>query len=551
MLRRLHWLVLLLAGFVVETFDTLEECPYCGGCNETCVLQATFARGCPSNSWTNGTGAAGIDDCLCFAGFKRNGTECLACVGDEFCPWGDRNSPVACPVGYRCTNAAAFPLPGVWHGGVFELCPGGYLCAVNWTIVPPKPCGDGFFCPPGSDTPTPCPAATACMHNASQPVVCPAGFVCPVGVALVCPQRFYCPAASSVGIVCPPGFACGNGTAEPVACRAGTLCPEGTAAPVPCPGGSICVDPLLDPVECSAGDVCPPGSSAPTPCPAGWICGRGCAVAAVCPANFYCPRNVSTPLPCPVDYLCPAGSSMPLRGTTAPPTTPAPLVCNSSFVLDVLGKRCIPAQTTSYASVLEVSMPVNLTVVTKENLVYLVKEVANQSGCVRDCDAVVLSITDPNGVTVYCTNGVCPGFNDGRRRLLVLGRYFIVFGIVSKEPIASNISYTLTLGSEPLPYTYRENVQVDNGVLADVSKLLAAIKGPAATSNDNGGVSAGMVAGIVVGCLLGMALAGLGVLRLRAIRKGRMGAECIIAEDCISVRITPDEIEQEGHMKVI
>ena len=241
---------------------------------------------------------------------------------------------------------------------------------------------------------------------------------------------------------------------------------------------------------------------------------------------------------------------MPLRGTTAPPTTPAPLVCNSSFVLDVLGKRCIPTQTMSYASVLEVTMPVNLTVVTKADLAYLVSEVANQSGCSQDCDAVVLSITDPSGVTIYCTNGVCPGFNDGRRRLLVLGHYFIVFGIVSKQPIASNISYTLTLGSEELPYTYRENVEVDNSVLADVSKLLAAINGQVAPSKDTAGVSGAMVAGIVVGCLLALVLAGLGVLRLRKLG-GTLGAEYILTDDCILVRITPDDIEHEGHVKVI
>ena len=538
-------MALVLVGLVVETFDSLEPCPYCGGCNDTaCVRNATFARVCPSNSWTDGVGTAGVQDCLCFAGYKGNGSfGCLSCVNDEYCPWGRKDSPIPCPTGYRCTRTDARPIPGVWNGSVFDICPGGYLCSANWTVSP-EPCGDGFFCPEGSDSPLPCPSKSFCPSNASAPVPCPMGYMCPsqTGRPVPCNQGFFCTESVSHETICPVGFSCAHITGAPVECVAGFVCPQGTAVPELCPVGFFCGDPAQPPMVCDAGAMCPAGSATTVPCPAGFFCARGVGAGTACPESFYCPGNVSSPLVCPYGYVCAPGSSAPVRGTIAP------LVCNSSFVPDELGTACIPVVRVTYAALVSVVLPANLTVVTSVVLSTLVGDIANQSGCDGvSCNVVVLSVTSADGVVTYCVNGICPGYNDARRRVLAVGNCQIQFGIVSIVPGQRNLTFTLSYGSEPLVYTYVPDALIQNILLSDAAALIHYLQGdsPPPTVNP-AAVPKQAAGGIFGGCAT---LAVVGCIYLKHKRAGRRLRPAVVPA-VVDVRITPDEIEQ-GHVKLV
>ena len=534
----------LVVGLVDETGDFLETCPFCNACNGTCVMNATFATSCPVNSWTLSAGAASVGECFCFSGFKWNASLCVACEGSEYCPWGEASSPVACPLGYRCTKTDKYPIAGTWDNNeTFRICPAGYTCSTNWTTAP-KPCGDGAFCPEGSSESIPCPEGAFCHWNASAPVPCDAGFVCPpmVGEPIPCDAGYFCPwNQSTERVLCPLGFSCPAQSSAPTPCVPGSLCPNGTSDPVACAGGWFCPDPAGDALVCDAGFMCPPGSDWPVPCAAGAFCVRGAAAAETCPVNFYCPANASAPLRCPEGYACPRGSAAPVRTTTpAATTTPALAVCGDGFVRDITGTACVAASNVSYASLVSVVFPENVTVVTASDLQALTASIALQSGCnsTLGCSAVVLAITNVDGVTVYCTNGVCPGF--GLRRLLATGGQLqIIVGLIGDRPIASEPTFELFApGTQvALGCTYVKSTKVDNTLLSEVKALILYVEGPAAVSVFP---VVPLVGGILGGCCVVLVV--VGVLWCRRRRPAAFvppleGAEFTMTSDCIPVRI--------------
>ena len=536
----------LVVGFVDETGDFLEDCPFCDACNGTCVMNATFARACPVNSWTLSAGAVSLGECFCLSGFKwENASVCVPCNESEYCPWGESSSPVACPQGCRCTKTDKFPIPGTFDdNGTFRICPAGYRCWTNWSTEP-LPCGDGGFCPEGSSESIPCPEGTFCHWNASEPVPCDVGFTCPamVGEPIPCDAGYFCPwNQSTEKVLCPLGFSCPVQSSAPTLCSPGALCPNGTGDPVACPGGWFCPDPAGDALVCDAGFVCPPGSDWPVSCPAGAFCVRGASAAETCPVNFYCPANTSAPLPCPPSYICPRGSATPVRTTTpAATTTPALAVCGNGFVRDITGRECVAASNVSYASLVSVVFPENVTVVTASDLEALTASIAQQSGCngMAGCKVVVLAITNADGVTVYCTNGVCPGFN--RRRLLATGGQFqIVVGVVAEQAIPGDLVFELYApGTQvALECTYVKSTKVDNTLLSEVQALIVYVKGATTVSTFP---VVPLVGGIVGGCCAVLVVLGVVWYRRRASRAvfvpPTSGAEFTMTKDCIPVRI--------------
>ena len=531
----------LVVGFFAETFDFFEVCPFCELCNGTCTMNATFARQCPTNAWTSASGAVSLGDCLCLSGFRWNASLCVACSESEYCPWGEVNSPVVCPLGYRCTKTDKWPIPGTWDGNeTFRICPGGYLCSTNWAMQP-VPCGDSAFCPEGSDVSIPCPEGAYCHWNASAPVSCEAGFRCPANISapIPCEAGYFCPFnESSDRVLCPAGFACPTQASAAILCVSGTLCPNGTGIPVVCAGGWFCPDPAGDALVCYAGSVCPPGSVWPVPCPPGRFCERGASEAAICPLGYYCSGNTSVPLACPGGYVCAVGSSAPTRTTTPmATTTPVIITCETGFVRDITGKVCVLANNISYASLVSVVMPENITIVTLADLAVLTTSVSKQSGCddISGCTAVILSITNMAGVTIFCTNGVCPGF--GLRRLLAAtGQYQIIFGVITDKPIVGEPVFSLYApGTQvPLQCSFVKSTKVDNNLLAEVEALILYVKGgPASTS-----LVVPIVAGVSGACVVVAVVVGVLMWRRKTRRLAvQAGAGFTMTSDCIPVRI--------------
>jgi hypothetical protein len=234
-----------------------------------------------------------------------------------------------------------------------------------------------------------------------------------------------------------------------------------------------------------------------------------------------------------------------MRTVTRPSTTVAvttAIACGDGLVLDVTGRGCIPAQNTSFASLLSVVMPTEIIAVTKSDLAALVKSVANQSGCEAQlgCDAVVLSITDTDGVTVVCTNGICPGYNDARRRLLGTGRFQIIFGMVAKEPLKQNITFQLYFPDTQsvLDSIYVDPVKVDNSLLSKVEDLIVYVnaggKFPVAPT------SVPLVSGVVAGCILVVVVIVVLATRKRkpkSVFSTSQGAEFTMTSEYIPIRI--------------
>lgn len=202
------------------------------------------------------------------------------------------------------------------------------------------PCGGGFFCATGNNTPAECPAGAYCPPASGAPVECPAGFECEssVDAPLPCSAGTFCAAGVAVGAACPASRFCPTGTALPRSCTAGGFCPRGSAAPTPCLRGSFC------PADAAAPTLCPPGVwgnasglSAPScsgPCASSFFCPSGStnASAALCPRGAFCPPGSGAPVLCPVGTWsnatgaaspatcapCPAGTSTAAAGASAP-----------------------------------------------------------------------------------------------------------------------------------------------------------------------------------------------------------------------------------------
>jgi hypothetical protein len=188
-----------------------------------------------------------------------------------------------------------------------------------------------------------------------------------------------------------------------------------------------------------------------------------------------------------------------------------------------------------------VVFPENITVVTASDLATLTESIALQSGCnsTLGCSVVVLAITNADGVTVYCTNGVCPGF--GMRRLLATGGTLqIIVGLIGDKPISSEPTFQLFApGTQvALGCTYVESTKVDNTLLSEVQALILYVKeGPTEVSSFP---VVPLVGGVLGGCLVVLVVVGVRWYRRRkaAIFVPPLeGVEFTMTSDCIPVRI--------------
>jgi hypothetical protein len=226
--------------------------------------------------------------------------------------------------------------------------------------------------------------------------------------------------------------------------------------------------------------------------------------------------------------------------TPAATTTPALAVCGDGFVRDITGRECVVASNVSYASLVSVVFPENITVVTASDLDALTSSIAQQSGCngMAGCKVVVLAITNADGVTVYCTNGVCPGFN-GRRLLATGGQFQIVVGVVAEQAIPGELVFELYApGTQvALECTYVKSTKVDNTLLSEVEALIVFVRrgGPETIP------VVPLVGGIVGGCCAVLFVLGVVWYRRRATPAAFVpptsGSEFTMTKDCIPVRI--------------
>jgi hypothetical protein len=252
---------------------------------------------CPALSFTVGTGAKSVAECVCAAGTRRD-SEGGAC---SQCP-PLRNPGAFCSAGatVECADANTETAAGA-------LGPGDCKCLAGYYSVtsPPDPVrcalvGGGFYSSAGSNSRTACPANTVAVSSGSvvnastlaEACECAPGTIGSIQTQCTpCPAGSYCPTPgdASLAEACPANFYCPEGSDSPVSCAE-----EIGSALAVSPGGSS------DPSAC----VCEGGSfrnlSAAT-------VGASCSV---CGEGTYCPEGTVSPIVCPVDAYCPPRSRL-------------------------------------------------------------------------------------------------------------------------------------------------------------------------------------------------------------------------------------------------
>lgn len=256
-----------------------------------------------------------------------------------------------CPVGSYCPAASVKPIPcpAGRYGTSKEL--GTEFCSGE--------CKGGYFCRPGSATPTQHTCGLATFY-------CPAGAVgrVPVTVGYYTTPEDGPEGARDGQLPCGPGTWCSKGVRAPCppgrfgatsylttanctdTCPAGSYCPQASTQPIPCPAGTYGSERgLVDPScsgQCSPGHWCPAGSTSPlekecrggiyggelglTTAECSPLCelggppsstsgaGKHCA-ARECPAGYYCPPATATPR-----HTCGGAHSYCPAGATGPTT---------------------------------------------------------------------------------------------------------------------------------------------------------------------------------------------------------------------------------------
>ena len=400
-------------------------------CITPCITQMWYQSlpiPCPPNSTTT-VGANARSDCLCMAGFYGDLSDedenCTTCDLNELCPFGSIR-PRPCPAGFWCQSDRRIPIPGTYDShGNFTICPAGYFCMNNGLFQ----CEQGTICLEGSSAPTACPLNLFCRNSTAG--VCPDGFICVLGNLQPCPDGFLCIQGNTTE--CATGLRCENGN---------TSCDTGFYNQT-----NQCL-------QCNDGTVLSTNGSL-LPCPAGFSCIRCNAVP--CPRNTYCPPSSFRPIPCPNGSLCLPQSSLPPTqcDTGWAGTPPLCVVCPPPLSSQDNATRCgcqrgtvaqttignttqcvVPPSSTVFATVASLTLAPTA-VINTATLSTLVDAVAARwCNDNPDCTATVISITDVNGVTRYCTpTGGCPGVDAGRRRRLLAADAAVDICISSQEQL--------------------------------------------------------------------------------------------------------------------
>ena len=336
-------------------------------------LDYSYCIDCTPGNFCDKLGAHNTSG-LCYPGFY--------CSGGASNPMPlDITTGYFCPKGYRCPEGSSTPLPcvggeysNVTHSSTCSVCPAGFYCPGNATVIPLS-CPVGHFCEEGTSVPKFCPIGTfnpyTNVSSSLECLKCTAGYYCDsIGLESAsgqCDAGYFCPLGVSTNAppdnICPPGFYCPVGSGYPLECPSGTfsnsyglesyseceLCPsglycEGTGRQSPsgvCAAGYFCtrgsdsarpINGTLEYGPCPIGHFCPPASTIPIPCSEGTynplmkqeIC-------LPCLMGFYCPTGTSDYLQYPCfpghycppgtkygsQYPCPIGSYNPYEGTTA------------------------------------------------------------------------------------------------------------------------------------------------------------------------------------------------------------------------------------------
>ena len=336
---------------------------------------STCARGfaCPEGSHTMQACAPGT-----YANLTGQ-DECFDCPRRYFCPGG--TGLLDCPPGAYCRSGTEQANERLCPEGTFsdvpnlrdedecQRCLAGSYCGIQGLGAPQGPCEAGWYCLPGSTTPTPediAPAsrrrsralqaegegadadADADADDAMPPRLVwrappanaagPHALVHEEGGAEAdaeahrhtarrarlnvvygpasgdtggrCWPGHYCPEGSPAMYECPPGKYCGGeGLEEPTGdCAPGYFCTRAAASPMPTDGAASTGD------ICPFGHYCPSGAYTPIPCPLGtYGNGTGLSECTPCPGGTYCAsEGLAVPEgQCEAGYYCTEASDSP------------------------------------------------------------------------------------------------------------------------------------------------------------------------------------------------------------------------------------------------
>jgi hypothetical protein len=130
-------------------------------------------------------------------------TVCLTCQPGQFSAAVRSTTCTLCPAG---RFGVSFGLTAAACSGV---CPAGFFCSPGSVSPTANPCIPGTYCPAGSTAPMPCANGTynlvAGQSAISACFWCPAGSYCAAGASslTVCPVMSFCPANSTLPLPCP------------------------------------------------------------------------------------------------------------------------------------------------------------------------------------------------------------------------------------------------------------------------------------------------------------------------------------------------------------
>ncbi|OQR95945.1 hypothetical protein THRCLA_22041 [Thraustotheca clavata] len=273
-----------------------------------------------------------------------------------------RDIQMPCEPGYFCRYGLKYPCPGGRYGSAVQetssLCTG--LCR------------RGYYCPPGSTSPTQIPCGSSsvvCRAGSAYPIAVSSGYYsggdtlltearnrdstrwyqkpCPLGSYCVNGIQYLCPGGTFGGIqalstklcsgLCAPGYYCppGSFSAQQFACGASNVyCPAGSSLPIPVKVGYYTIGNInstrVDQRSCEIGSFCsrgiiyecPSGTYGDSPGLTDETCSGWCS------AGYYCPPGTTLPtsLPCNETSYSIAGQGQ----CTACPVARSPLPCQNS-----------------------------------------------------------------------------------------------------------------------------------------------------------------------------------------------------------------------------
>ncbi|KAK2153849.1 hypothetical protein LSH36_283g03025, partial [Paralvinella palmiformis] len=259
----------------ISGLGNVSDCTPCPG-GYYCDQQAltAYSKLCTEGYYcrqyaSSATPSQGQDADQCPAGFY-----CPEGTAEPLkCPLGTYSSNVMLISETQCLNCT----PGYYCGDLnlttlSGQCSAGFYCPQGATVANYLSCPEGHYCPVRTDNPHPCPAGTYSnitnLAELTQCTNCPGGYYCetpglsePTGL---CGEGYYCPEGSQekepASTYCPIGHYCPQGVSQAIPCRNNTFVNYTHAVScVECPAGYYCVMNGQSNV-CPMGYYCPSGT---------------------------------------------------------------------------------------------------------------------------------------------------------------------------------------------------------------------------------------------------------------------------------------------------